>query len=52
MLETTDQTVEWIAHRSGFGSAATLRHHFNERLGTSPRAYRFTVRGEVAAGTS
>jgi transcriptional regulator GlxA family with amidase domain len=45
MLETTDQTVDWIAHRAGFGSAATLRHHFAERLGTSPRAYRYTFRG-------
>jgi transcriptional regulator GlxA family with amidase domain len=49
MLETTDQTVEWIAHQSGFGSAATMRHHFSERLGTSPRAYRFTFRGTSAA---
>jgi transcriptional regulator GlxA family with amidase domain len=48
MLETTDQTVEWIAHRCGFGSAATLRHHFAERLGTSPRSYRYTFRGEDA----
>jgi transcriptional regulator GlxA family with amidase domain len=48
MLETTDQTVEWIAHQAGFGSAATLRHHFAERLGTSPRAYRYTFRGTVA----
>jgi transcriptional regulator GlxA family with amidase domain len=48
MLETTDQTVEWIAHQSGFGSAATLRHHFGERLGTSPRAYRYTFRGASA----
>jgi transcriptional regulator GlxA family with amidase domain len=45
MLETTDQTVEWIAHQSGFGSAATLRQHFADRLGTSPRAYRYTFRG-------
>jgi transcriptional regulator GlxA family with amidase domain len=52
LLETTDQTVDWIAHRSGFGSAATLRHHFAERLQTSPRAYRNTFRspaGPVAA---
>jgi transcriptional regulator GlxA family with amidase domain len=48
MLETTDQTVEWIAHRCGFGSAATLRHHFAERLGTSPRSYRYTFRGDDA----
>ena len=45
LLETTDQTVEWIAHRCGFGSAATLRHQFAVRLATSPRAYRATFRG-------
>ena len=45
MLETTDQTIDWIAHHCGFGSAATLRHHFASRLGTSPRAYRYTFRG-------
>jgi AraC family transcriptional regulator, transcriptional activator FtrA len=44
MLETTDETVDRIAHRCGFGSAATLRHHFAERLHTSPRAYRATFR--------
>jgi AraC family transcriptional regulator, transcriptional activator FtrA len=49
LLETTDQTVEWVAHRCGFGSAATLRHHFTERIGTSPRAYRFTFRGAPGA---
>jgi transcriptional regulator GlxA family with amidase domain len=49
MLETTDQTVERIAHRCGFGSAATLRHHFAERIGTSPRRYRYTFRGAQAA---
>jgi transcriptional regulator GlxA family with amidase domain len=45
LLETSDQTVEWVAHHCGFGSAATLRHRFAERLGTSPRAYRSTFRG-------
>jgi transcriptional regulator GlxA family with amidase domain len=45
MLETTDQTVDWIAHQCGFASSATLRRHFTERLGTSPRAYRYTFRG-------
>lgn len=51
MLESTDQTVDWIAHECGFASATTLRHHFAERLGTSPRAYRYTFRGtdEAAA---
>jgi transcriptional regulator GlxA family with amidase domain len=50
LLETTDQTVEWIAHRCGFGSAATLRHRFAERVGTSPRGYRYTFRGTATTG--
>jgi AraC family transcriptional regulator, transcriptional activator FtrA len=49
MLETTDQTIDRIAHRCGFGSAATLRHHFHDRLGTSPRNYRYTFRGAAPA---
>jgi transcriptional regulator GlxA family with amidase domain len=44
LLETTDYPIELIAARSGFGSAATLRHHFSQRLHTSPRAYRQTFR--------
>lgn len=32
--------VEEVAALAGFGSAATLRHHFRARLGTSPAAYR------------
>lgn len=51
MLETTDQTIDWIAHHCGFGSAATLRHHFANRLGTSPRAYRYTFRGAAEPPT-
>jgi transcriptional regulator GlxA family with amidase domain len=49
MLESTDQTVDWIAHRCGFGSAATLRHHFAQRLDTTPRAYRYTFRGTTGS---
>jgi transcriptional regulator GlxA family with amidase domain len=51
LLETTDQTVDWIAHRCGFGSTATMRHHFSRRLGTSPRAYRLTFRGSTPSTT-
>jgi transcriptional regulator GlxA family with amidase domain len=51
MLETTDETVDRIAHRCGFGSAATLRHHFAERLHTSPRAYRATFRATTPPET-
>ena len=40
LLETTNLTVETIAHRCGFTDAPTLRHHFARRTGTTPRAYR------------
>lgn len=50
MLESSDQTIDWIASRAGFGSAAALRHHFQRRLHTSPNRYRRTFRG-VVAGT-
>lgn len=40
LLETTLQPIETIAVASGFGCAGSLRHHFRERLGTSPVAYR------------
>ncbi|HLM38600.1 MAG TPA: transcriptional regulator FtrA [Microvirga sp.] len=40
LLETTPHSVEDIAVASGFGSSATLRHHFRTRLATSPAAYR------------
>ncbi len=40
LLETTGHSVESIADATGFGSAATLRHHFRVRLGTSPGTYR------------
>jgi AraC family transcriptional activator FtrA len=40
LLETTDLTVETIAHRCGFTDAPTLRRHFARQTGTTPRAYR------------
>lgn len=40
LLETTRDSIEDIAGATGFGSAATLRHHFRLRLGTSPASYR------------
>jgi AraC family transcriptional activator FtrA len=42
LLESTSLPVEQIAERSGMGSAANLRHHFNKQLGISPLAYRST----------
>jgi AraC family transcriptional regulator, transcriptional activator FtrA len=45
-LETTDESIDRIAEAVGLQTAATLRQHFQQRLGTSPTAYRrrFTVR--------
>jgi transcriptional regulator GlxA family with amidase domain len=45
MLETTEHGIDRIAHEAGFGSATTLRHHFQQRFHTAPRAYRRTFRG-------
>ncbi|MGX7679118.1 GlxA family transcriptional regulator [Jatrophihabitans sp. DSM 45814] len=39
-LESTDQPIEFIAQRSGFGTAALLRHHFQRHTGVAPTAYR------------
>ncbi len=40
LLETTDEPVERIASRCGFGSAAGLRQQFQREVATSPLAYR------------
>ncbi|MCD4523892.1 GlxA family transcriptional regulator [Nocardioides sp. cx-173] len=40
LLETTDHSVERIAHQTGFGSAANFRAKFRAALDTSPAAYR------------
>ncbi|MFH9073009.1 GlxA family transcriptional regulator [Streptomyces alboflavus] len=48
LLEATDETVDAIAGRAGFGNAAALRHQFVRALGTTPNAYRRTFRGPGA----
>ncbi|MFE9422923.1 helix-turn-helix domain-containing protein [Kitasatospora sp. NPDC006697] len=45
LLEETDEPVESVAARVGFGNAATLRHHFGRRVGTTPQAYRRAFAG-------
>jgi AraC family transcriptional activator FtrA len=40
LLEAGAASIEEAARLSGFGSAATLRHHFRRRLGISPAEYR------------
>ncbi|MFJ4684631.1 GlxA family transcriptional regulator [Streptomyces sp. NPDC088789] len=49
LLEATDETVDAIASRTGFGSAASLRHQFLRSVGITPNAYRRTFRGPEAA---
>ena len=51
LLEATDESIELIASRSGFGSAANLRHHFGREVSTSPLAYRRTFRSGAAAAS-
>jgi transcriptional regulator GlxA family with amidase domain len=47
LLEGTDETVDVIAVRAGFGSAATMRHHFGRWTGTTPQSYRRTFHAPV-----
>ncbi|MEU3662382.1 helix-turn-helix domain-containing protein [Streptomyces sp. NPDC032940] len=49
LLEATDETMDAVAWRTGFGTAAALRHQFVRALGTTPHAYRRTFRGPEAA---
>jgi AraC family transcriptional regulator, transcriptional activator FtrA len=44
LLETTEEPIERVASRCGFGSAAVMRVHFHRRVGTSPARYRRTFR--------
>ena len=39
-LESGDATIDEIADRCGFGTAANLRKHFRRLLATTPTAYR------------
>jgi transcriptional regulator GlxA family with amidase domain len=48
LLEETDEIVDVIAERAGFGNATTFRHHFRLWRGTTPHAYRRTFRAAVA----
>jgi transcriptional regulator GlxA family with amidase domain len=48
LLEETDETVDAIAERAGFGNAAALRHHFRAWRHTTPQAYRRVFRPAAA----
>jgi transcriptional regulator GlxA family with amidase domain len=49
LLEGGDLGIEEVARRSGFGSAAMLRHHFSRRRRTTPVAYRRTFGAPATA---
>ncbi|WP_433076373.1 GlxA family transcriptional regulator [Dactylosporangium sp. CA-052675] len=40
LLETTDDSIERIAHRTGFGTPANLRVHFARQTSVTPTTYR------------
>jgi transcriptional regulator GlxA family with amidase domain len=44
LLEETDDVVDVIAERAGFGNPATFRHHFRAWRATTPNAYRRAFR--------
>ena len=50
LLEETDETIDFIAERAGFGNAATLRHHFRGWRSTTPASYRRAFRQSLPAG--
>ncbi|MGW2373833.1 MULTISPECIES: GlxA family transcriptional regulator [Kitasatospora] len=49
LLERTDLTIDQVARRSGFGTAASLRLQLRGRLDVAPSAYRRTFRNTPAA---
>ncbi|WP_214414090.1 GlxA family transcriptional regulator [Sphaerisporangium fuscum] len=49
LLETSDDPVEEVARRTGFGTAANLRYHFGRVAGLSPQSYRHVFRHRAAA---
>ncbi|MEU7221861.1 GlxA family transcriptional regulator [Nocardia iowensis] len=48
LLETTDDSVEHIADRAGFGSTTALRERFKRVVGATPHAYRRNFRNASA----
>jgi transcriptional regulator GlxA family with amidase domain len=49
LLEESDLSIDEIAWRAGFGTAASLREHFRRATATTPTAYRRSFRPAPAA---
>lgn len=45
LLETTKKPIELVAQKAGFGSALSLRQHFQAELKTTPTRYRKEFQG-------
>ncbi|MEM9132373.1 MAG: helix-turn-helix domain-containing protein [Actinomycetota bacterium] len=52
LLESTTLPIDEVARQSGHRTAETLRHHFRQRLDTSPGRYRRTFSVESARSSS
>ncbi|MEV8611706.1 helix-turn-helix domain-containing protein [Amycolatopsis sp. NPDC051373] len=50
LLETTEHRISEIAAMVGFGSAETLRRHFERQVGTTAGSYRTTFRAALTPG--
>ncbi len=44
LLESSDLSVDQVARDAGFGTATSLRQHFQAALGVPPTVYRRTFR--------
>lgn len=49
LLEESGLSVEQVAERAGFGTAASMRHHLRASLGVSPTEYRATFGGAFSS---
>lgn len=50
LLESGRMSVERVAEQAGFGSPETLRHHFRQRLNTTPTRWRKEFSGRDLVG--
>ncbi|MEU0674878.1 helix-turn-helix domain-containing protein [Streptomyces sp. NPDC006172] len=52
LLESTDLSVDQVAHDAGFGTAQSMRQHLQTVLGVTPTAYRRTFRTGASQNVS
>lgn len=50
LLESGKMSVDRVAEQAGFGSPETLRHHFRQRLNTTPTRWRKEFSGRDLVG--